>query len=207
MKRTLTLLTALMALCMALPVQAQVKFGLQGGLNVTSMKLNSELFDVNNRNGFFLGPTLKIGLPISGIGIDIAALYDQREAKVNDETIKQKNVVVPLNARFSFGLGSSAGIFVTAGPQFGFNLGDDKYTIKDLKASTETAENRFQLKKSNLSVNVGAGVNLGALEIGARYNIAIGKTAEVEKSSIIDTIKDEYDAKTNAWQVYAAIFF
>ena len=198
-----------MALCMALPVQAQVKFGLQGGLNVTSMKLNSELFDVNNRNGFFLGPTLKIGLPISGIGIDIAALYDQREAKVNEETIKQKSIVIPVNARLNFGLGA-VGAFIAAGPQFGFNVGDKEFSFKDLKGSTETAKDKFQLKKSNFSVNVGGGVHFGKLDVGVTYNIAIGKTADVDAEGAWNTTKDavkNFDAKNNAWQVYAAYYF
>ena len=62
--------------------QAQVKFGLKGGLNVTNMSLNSEVFDADNQTGFFIGPTVKFTLPIVGLGIDASALYDQRDAKI-----------------------------------------------------------------------------------------------------------------------------
>ena len=65
--------------------QAQVKFGLKGGLNVTNMSLNSEVFDADNQTGFFIGPTVKFTLPIVGLGIDASALYDQRDAKITVE--------------------------------------------------------------------------------------------------------------------------
>ena len=45
---------------------AGINFGVKGGLNVTSMSLNSEVFDASNRAGFFFGPTVKFTLPIVG---------------------------------------------------------------------------------------------------------------------------------------------
>ena len=61
---------------------AQVTFGVKGGLNVSSMKLNSELFSASNKTGFFIGPTAKFSLPIVGVGMDASLLYDQREVKI-----------------------------------------------------------------------------------------------------------------------------
>lgn len=49
--------TLVLSALMALPLSAQVKFGLKGGLNVTDMSLSSEVFDASNRTGFFIGPT------------------------------------------------------------------------------------------------------------------------------------------------------
>lgn len=66
--------------------QAQVQFGLKGGLNVTSMSLDKDkLLDTENQAGFFIGPTVKFTLPIVGLGIDASALYDQREAKLKGD--------------------------------------------------------------------------------------------------------------------------
>jgi hypothetical protein len=69
---------------------------------------------------------------------------------------------------------------------------------------------QFQLKKSNFSVNVGAGVKVKKLEVGVNYNIAMGKTAEIKGMSASDFghgLIDNAKVKTNAWQVYAAIVF
>ena len=71
---TLTLLAA--GLLFAAPANAQVKFGLKGGLNVTDMHLSSEVFDKSNQAGWYIGPTVKISLPVTGLGVDVSALYD-----------------------------------------------------------------------------------------------------------------------------------
>ena len=86
MKRIFTsAAVAIVMLLAATSAQAQIKFGLKGGLNVTDMSLSKEVFDADNQAGFFIGPTVKFSLPLIGLGIDAAALYDQRQAKVKGE--------------------------------------------------------------------------------------------------------------------------
>ena len=202
MKKIYAVIILLAAIVVAQPAQAQVNIGLRGGLNISNMSLNKDVFDVSNRAGFFIGPSLKLGF--GSVGADISALYDQREAKVDEETIKQKNIVIPINARVNIGLGA-ARVFLAAGPQFGFNIGD-----KEFKWKEKEVENTFQLKKSNFSVNVGGGVHFGKLDVGVTYNIAVGKTADVDAEGAWNTTKDaikNFDAKNNAWQVFAAIYF
>ena len=121
---------------MTMAAQAQgIKFGVKGGLDVQDMKFNENVFNTENKLGWFVGPTLQVSLPVSGLGVDIAGLYDQKTTEVNGVSIKQKYILVPVNARLKFGLGSSAGIYVAAGPQFAFNVGD-----KDFKLNKEGQE-------------------------------------------------------------------
>ena len=82
------------------------------------MSIDKKVFDSSNQTGFFIGPTLKFSLPLIGLGIDIAALYDQRSAKVSDAKENDGNL------RYGIGLGSLTSIYFAAGPQFGFNVGD-----------------------------------------------------------------------------------
>ena len=211
MKKAISLLMLLTALVLSQPMQAQsINFGVKGGMNNNEMKFDQSVFDSENRFGFFIGPTLKVALPLGGLGVDIAALYDQRESKINNETIKQKSILVPVNARLNLGIGSSAGVYVAAGPQFGFNIGDDEYSWKSLDESKANAENTFQLKKSNFSVNLGAGFYVSKhLEFGFTYNIAMGKTADATFKDAVDTaIKPtEDDAKAKYWTISAAYYF
>ena len=209
MKKIISLMMLFAAIVVVQPAQAQsVNFGVKGGMNNNEMKFDKSVFDSENRFGFFIGPTLKVALPLGGLGVDIAALYDQREAKVNDETIKQKSILVPLNARLNLGIGSSAGVYVAAGPQFGFNIGDDEYSWKSLDESKANAENTFQLKKSNFSVNLGAGFYVSKhLEFGFTYNIAMGKTADATFKSAVETATHEDDTKAKAWTISAAYYF
>lgn len=193
--------------------QAQVKFGLKGGLNVTNMSLNSEVFDADNQTGFFIGPTVKFTLPIVGLGIDASALYDQRDAKVKVEEgdgasveskIKNQSINIPINLRYGVGLGSTASLFLFAGPQFGFNVGDKNQSLyKDVA--------QWRLKSSTFSVNVGLGAMLlSHLQISANYNIACGKTGETTVSEALGTTAQEVFSKrgrANAWQIGLAYYF
>ena len=196
-----------MAVAMSLPSQAQTKFGLQAGLNLTNVSdfaPNQEGIEnaIKNKAGFFVGPTVKFTLPIVGLGVDAAALYDQREAKTGDQTLKSQSIQVPINVRYGIGLGSMAEIFAFAGPQFGFNIGD-----KTKELYNDVAQ--WTLKSSNLSANVGLGATImGHLQVKLNYNIALGKTGEVEvKDAATSAWKTITGAKTNAWQISAAYYF
>lgn len=212
MKKYVSLIMLAVAMMFAQQADAQLQFGVKGGLNVSSISFNQDLFDSSNRSGWFLGPTMKLSTPILGLGLDASALYEQKSSQVEntkvqggETTINQKSVIIPVNVRWGFGLGSMASMFVFAGPQFGFNVGKDEFTW----TSREDYQNTFQLKKSNLSVNVGAGVSLlKHLQVTANYSIATGKTGEAKVSKVIDdTYKTITTGKANAWQVSLAYFF
>ena len=211
MKRILTFIAVALALLTTVPAQAQLKFGLKGGVNVTNMSFSSDVLDASNRAGFFVGPTVKFTLPIVGLGIDASALYDPREGKVklaykdveSENTVKQQQVVVPINLRYGVGLGSMASVFFFAGPQFGFNVGDKTQSIYDQVAD-------WRLKSSNFSVNVGAGFMLMShLQLSANYNIACGHTGDVElKSTAADALRQiKKGSRANAWQIGLAYYF
>ena len=128
------LLVVVIATCFAIPASAQIKFGVKGGLNITDMSFSKDVVNTSNKTGFFIGPTVKFKIPVIGIGFDVAALYDQREAKTKDvydetgapcnQTLKQQAINIPINLRYDLGLGDLAGVYFAAGPQFGFNIGD-----------------------------------------------------------------------------------
>lgn len=204
MKKVIALVV--LAAAMTLTAQAQgIKFGVKGGLNITKMTFSKDIVSSDNKTGFFVGPSLKLSLPL-GFGADIAALYDERSADVtgvssstsytvstaSTETIKQKSIQVPLNLRYNIGLGSSAAVYLAAGPQFGFPVSDKVY---------DTKFGEYRLKDANLSINFGAGLTLmGHLELGVTYNLAAGKSGEFKDWNDVDT-------HNNAWQISAAYYF
>lgn len=208
MRKIVFFVVLALACVSARTASAQLKFGLKGGVNITRMSFGDELFEADNRSGFFIGPTVKFGLPVVGLGIDVSALYDQREAKFKDapsgyeaalgRTVKQKAINIPVNLRYDVGLGSLAGVYLAAGPQFGFNIGDrDVSLIEDVSG--------WRLAKSVFSVNVGAGVMLlGHLQVGANYNIVCGKTGDV---TFMDGLEGAMRGRCNSWQVSAAYYF
>lgn len=204
MKKIFTAIVIMAAALVAIPANAGINFGVKGGYNVTNFSFSQDVISKDNQSGFFIGPSVKIGIPVLPIGFEVAALYDQRDAKLEGEKISQKSINIPINVRYELGLGSMAGIYVAAGPQFGFCVGDKKFSFKDI-------ENDYKMKDSNLSLNLGAGVRLMKhLEIGFNYNIALGKTGEFEAlkaagDMAADAVKG--NGKGNAWQISAAYYF
>lgn len=215
MKKLFTI-AVLAAALFAAPASAQVKFGLKGGLNVNKMKVSGELSDSKNQAGFYIGPTVKFTLPVVGLGIDAAALFDQRTAKLSNEVeymvgsdsrnsetveekIKMQSIQIPINVRYSVGLGDMASIFFFAGPQFGFNVGKSKKELEEVEWKTNA---------SNLSLNFGLGATvINHLEVFANYNLGLGKTGEFKEQSTFDQARDVYKARNNTWQVGVAYYF
>ena len=201
------LLAMIVTMTAANNASAQIKFGLKGGVNVTDMSLSSNVFDASNRTGFFVGPTIKVQLPLVGLGIDASALYDQREAKIKvgntttKETLRSQAINVPINLRYGWGLSSLANIFLFAGPQFGFNVGD--------KAQKIDEKSTWSVKNSNFSLNFGAGVTLlSHLQLTANYNVVCGKTSDATITEDIEQLTNkEVRSRANAWQIALAYYF
>lgn len=203
MKKIFTTIVMAVLMMAAIPAKAGINFGIKGGLNVTNFSFSNEVLDASNNAGFFIGPSLKIGIPVLPVGFEIAALYDQRDAKLGNDvaetTLSQKSINIPVNIRYELGLGDMAGIYLAAGPQFGFNVGDKKFSFSNAQD--------YKMKDSNLSLNLGAGVRLVKhLEVGFNYNIALGKTGEF---NVLDQAVDKItgNGKANSWQISAAYYF
>lgn len=198
--RKISVLLFFASMMMAMPSQAQlVKFGVKGGLNLTKMDMDHGL-DTKNKTGFFIGPTMIIDLPLTGLDIDASALYDYRESKVEaygvSENLKQQQIAIPVNVRYGFGIGDAARVFAFAGPQFGFVI-DKEQSIKQVAD--------WKLKTSNFSVNVGVGAMvLKHLQATVNYNIACGKTGEI---TVRDTGHAISKGKSNSWQLGLAYIF
>lgn len=191
MKKIISTFVIMAALMMALPAKAQFTFGVRAGLNLTDMSLNESVFDASNRTGFYVGPTVKFHLPLIGLGFDASAVYDQKSAKIEGESLDAKSIALPINARYSIGLGSMANVFFFAGPQFAFNIGSDKAA--------------WEWKSSNISINLGVGATvLSHLEAKVNYNIACGKTGEF---TLLNGVKSGVNGKYNSWQLGLAYYF
>lgn len=211
MKKVLSIVFLVAAMLFAANANAQIKFGLKGGLNVTSMSFSEEVFDASNKTGFFVGPMVKVTVPIVGLSFDAAALYDQKEADVKytgtegelgKVNVKQQSINIPVNVRYGFGLSNLANIFLFAGPQWGINVGDKNFKWNESSS--------YSLKKSNFSVNVGAGVTLlNHLQVSANYNIACGKSADASLSKALDAAANAGKDKShnNSWQIALGYWF
>ena len=195
MKKIISVLMVAVALIMAAPAQAQlIKFGVKGGMNFSELDLNKK--DVKavteSSTGFFIGPMAEITLPIIGLGVDGALMYSQRNAEYDGETVKQQGLEIPVNLKYTIGLGSLLGVYIAAGPDFFFNFKDI-----DLK----NIENEDS-KKAQVALNLGAGLKLlKKLQVGVTYQIPMGDSFEWKDAGKAIT------AKSKTWQASIAYIF
>jgi len=208
MKKLTGVLIVAFCLGMAMPAQAQIKLGIKGGLNLASSLSDTweNKAHAESYTGFHIGPMLDIRIPIVGLGVDGALMYSQKGYKMQNSTIKQSGIEVPLNLKYSIGLGDFLGVYFAAGPSFFFNMADDK--ILDIG----NTDGVLKLKKSEVSINLGAGVKLiNHIQLGVNYNIPVtdsGKLTPAEGNTGGAQIFQELGAyKTKMWQVSVAYIF
>ena len=205
MKKILMIMMLAATIMSAQQAKAQVKFGVKAGLNVNSMSFDNKVFDTSNKDGFFLGPMIKLTVPITGLSFDAAALYNQARAKVGSSesntektTVTQKTIDIPVNVRYGVGLAKVANIFLFAGPQWGINVGD-----KDFKWNDSSS---YSLKSSTLSINAGIGATiLDHLQVTANYNFGCTKSANATTTVNGETI--EGSSRNNSWKIALGYWF
>lgn len=183
----------------AVPAKSQLKFGVKGGLNISSVHLNSDILKADNVTGFQIGPMIETTIPLIGVGLDAAILYSQKGMDVKSETgtstnVKTDYIDVPVNLKWKFGLPIIKG-YLAAGPYIGFRVGGDKFW--EIPGSVVG-----QVKAKNFSagLNFGAGVELiSHLQVGINYGLGLTDNYSAEKYDL--------NAKNRGWSVTAAILF
>lgn len=198
MKKILnTLMLAFGLLLMAMPADAQIRFGVKGGVNLTQVETNLKAIK-DNSTGYFIGPMIEATIPGIGLGVDGAIMYAQR----GKDELKMEGVEVPLNLKLTIGAGSSLSIFLAAGPDFFLNLKDI-----DLGAIDATIQGyKAKEKKAQVGLNLGGGVKLMQhLQLGLNYMIPLGDSFSFKKAA--DAVGEEESFKYKNWQLTLAYIF
>ncbi len=72
MKKVTGLVLIILMAFIAVPAKSQLKFGVKGGLNISSVHLNSDILKADNVTGFQIGPMIETTIPLIGVGLDAA---------------------------------------------------------------------------------------------------------------------------------------
>jgi hypothetical protein len=196
MKKVLSVLMVAVALMMAAPAQAQlIKFGVKGGMNFSKLDTNvKSLYDAKESStGFFIGPMAEVTLPIIGLGVDGAVMFAQR----GDGELKEQGLEIPVNLKYTIGLGSMFGFYLAAGPDFFFNF-------KDVEK-----DSGLGVEKSQVAINVGAGLKLlRKLQVGLTYQIPLRDSYYPTQISTVPGAEPiDLGARQKTWQVSLAYIF
>ena len=181
---------------------AQLRLGVKGGLNISSVHFSSDVLKSDNVTGFQVGPMIEGSLPLVGVGFDAAILYAQKGLETQTvgggkTTLKNDYIDVPVNLKWKLGL-PVVKVYLAAGPYVGFRVGGNK--IWEIPGSMVD-----QVKTKNFSagLNFGAGVELiSHLQVGLTYGLGLTDNYSVETPSLT-----KKDGKNRGWSVTAAILF
>lgn len=205
MKRLFLLLYALL---FVVGLSAQTRVGIMGGLNLTDVVFDRSFYDVAEREGFFIGPTVLINMPVKGLELNGSLLFEQRGMRTSTQldggpsfptTSTLQQLAIPLNVRYYIDLGEKIKAFVFAGPQVGFNIG---------KKEVELDYGEVVFDKASFSINAGIGLlAFRHFMLSVNYNYVCGNTGEIWINRSLDIGKQVNDFRFNAWQLSLGYYF
>ena len=179
-------LVATCLILVAMPIYAQVSFGLKGGTNIAeySFKENGTDIDQESINGFTLGAVLEIGLG-GNVFLQPEAVFIQKGSKL--EFLNENNefnvnyLVAPILLKIKLINSDLLNINVLGGPSFGLALNGERTVIGgqtiDVDFGGEDGFKRFDL---GINAGGGIGVNLGSIGVfgDARYLFGVSNISE-----------------------------
>lgn len=198
MKKNVGLVIVALLALLAIPANAQLKFGVKGGVNISSVHFSSDVLNADNVTGFQVGPMIETSLPLVGVGLDAAVMYSQRGMKtktgVSTTSMRTDFIDIPVNLKWKFGL-PIVKPYLAVGPYIGFRVGGDK--VWDVPGSVI---GQLEAKNFSAGLNFGAGVELVShLQVG--FNYGLGLTDNFSASKV------DLKAKNRGWSITAAILF
>ena len=193
----------IVAICAAVPAQAQLKFGPKIGMTVNSLHFNKDVFDSDNQSGFTGGVMLQFIAPVVNLGFDASVMYVRRNLDAQyvddngstDVVSHRDYIEIPINLKYMIGLpgiGKIVSPFVTTGPSFAF-----------LTSGTGINE-AFKNKTFDVAWNFGFGLEIvQKVQVAASYGLGLS-------NSVVDRLglnNVSIDGKTRCWTITAAYLF
>ncbi|MBQ3732067.1 MAG: PorT family protein [Muribaculaceae bacterium] len=191
------LLIAILVMAAALPITAQVRLGIRGGVTVGKLHFDREVLNSDNRVGYTGGLVLDLNIPVVGLGAEVSAMYTRRNNRLTDgdRIYKRHYLEIPVYARYRLtipGVDRFFAPYAFTGPNFAilFNENSDDY---------------LRSRKTYVSWDAGVGADLfGHLRISAAYGLGITKAMSYINSEYNG---DQVNGRDRHWTLNAAWLF
>ena len=199
-----------LSLILAFTAQAQLKFGLKAGVNISKAQLsgvgdfNADNLNVDNFVGFQVGPIVEFIVPVIHLGFDAAILYSNEGFKLPPQdavenailsevkTYKSNQILIPVNLKYKLSLPKIAAVFATVGPYARFQFEDVK--------------KQYESKTFGVGMNLGLGVEL--LEhLQVAFNWQLGLSDDYSNLDIDPSLVKKIEGKTSTKTISLAYFF
>lgn len=210
MKKFLFVITTLIAMSGAFHTNAQMRWGVTAGMDVTGLKWNQKSFRLTpftscNSVGYTAGITGEYEIPGIGFGVGIGLQYVQRGSTMNlgdfkiwaadgygDERSYLHYLDIPIHLRFKYsnlnGFERKLAPFVFAGPSVGILLAHNSIDA-------------FDYNTVQLGIEVGLGAEIYRdFQLSGSYNWDVTGTMEAKKL-------DNFKSHNRTWKIALTYFF
>lgn len=195
MKRWIFYVAAFTMLVLALPLQAQIRFGAKTGVNFS--RISVENWSNSASAGWYVGPSLEVLIPGIGFGVESALLYSRMNNKIRFQgslgdyygPVDFDYLSMPINLKMQVSL-PTVTPFMYAGPEFSVRVGNSfKETFQDLGQS-------FKFNRGDVRVNIGLGIEFWRIvQLSLSYNLGV-----------TNSFKD-INSKSNVWRLGFGLYF
>jgi hypothetical protein len=163
-----------MMACFVSQMNAQIKFGIKGGLNFDKpSSAKSAILKPESAVGWQAGAMLLLKIPVIGIAVQPELLYSVKNSSIAGDTHGISYFEIPVNLQWGLDL-LIVRPFVMAGPYFGFPVGTSGLNTDALK--------------QDWGIGVGGGIDVWKLQVTARYALGLMEVNNV--SSGINSLKN-----------------
>ena len=163
-KSFFSLFMLIIILIPAINANAQIRFGVKAGCDVSEIRIKSNVLTASNRLGYFIGGTLEALVPASGLGGEISILYGRTKYSVtpsdpNATLTNYDYITIPLHLKQRIKIIPNLGIFFSGGPYAevkidGLNIQEtiDVYKSKDFALGLSAAAGINVLNRADVFV-------------------------------------------------------
>ena len=186
MKGKIILAVVLMACCIS-QIDAQIHFGIKGGLNYDQSKLENvkaPQLSLENALGWQAGVLLQFKVPVVGVAVQPELLYTASNANINDKANCIHYFEIPIMLQ----LGPDFKVvrpYVQGGPYFGFSIKSEGDPFKN------------NIDKNDWGMALGVGIDIWKFQLSARYQWGLKNVSTI----------DDFELKNNRLNLLLGFLF
>ena len=153
------ILAIMMTACFLSQINAQLRFGVKGGINFDNPKIEDyrNTLKVENSTGWQAGALFQIKVPGVGVALQPELLYTVRKVNVDQQSNGIHYFEVPVNLQLGLDL-VLLRPYLQAGPYFGYALKTEGEKFKD------------NLSKFDWGIGLGGGLEIWKFQLDLRYS-------------------------------------
>jgi len=174
----------MMMVCLLNLINAQINFGIKGGVNFANFDYKDTQLKIVNSTGWQAGVLLQAQDPAMGLGIQPELLYTVAKGNVDQATNSIHYFKIPINLYKSFNLMTLHPYF-EAGPYFSYAL----HFVGEVFES--------QIDRFDWGIGLGVGIGINKLLIGVRYSWGLQDVSCVK----------HFEMKNNMFSVSLTLLF